>query len=138
MGRKTTVLMILDGFGINARTEGNAIKQAETPNLDRLMEKYPYELGTPAEWTWGSRKADGQFRGGAPEHRRGKDRLSGIHPDKQSHRRRDFFGNPVLLSAMENCKSQNAALHIMGLVSDGGVHSHNTHLYALLKNGEGA
>ena len=134
MGRKTTVLMILDGFGINARTEGNAIKQAETPNLDRLMEKYPYELGYASGMDVGL--PEGQMGNSEVGHLNiGAGRI--VYQEFTRINKAiddgDFFGNPVLLSAMENCKSQNAALHIMGLVSDGGVHSHNTHLYALLK-----
>ncbi len=132
--KKTTVLMILDGFGINEKVEGNAIKQAEIPNIDKIMEKYPCVKGYASGLDVGL--PEGQMGNSEVGHLNigaGRIVYQELTRITKSIRDGDFFENPALLSAMENCKKNNSALHLYGLLSDGGVHSHNTHLYALLQ-----
>ena len=74
MEKKTTVLMILDGFGLNDKAEGNAVKLAKTPVLDGLMQKYPF---VQRSGRWSAGRADGKFRGWASEYGRRACRLSG-------------------------------------------------------------
>ena len=132
--KKTTVLMILDGYGINEKVEGNAIKQANTPVMDGLMEKYPavqgyasgLDVGLPAGQMGNSEV--GHLNMGA-----GRVVYQELTRITKSIEDGDFFENPDLLAAVEHCKKNNSALHLYGLLSDGGVHSHNTHLYALLQ-----
>ncbi len=134
MSRKTTVLMILDGFGINEQIEGNAIKQANTPVLDGLMKKYPFvkgyasglDVGLPAGQMGNSEV--GHLNMGA-----GRVVYQELTRITKAIEDGDFFENPDLLAAVEHCKKNDSAMHLYGLLSDGGVHSHNTHLYALLQ-----
>jgi len=131
---KTTVLMILDGFGINEKTEGNAIKLADTPVLDYLFEKYPYVKGYASGLDVGL--PEGQMGNSEVGHLNigaGRIVYQELTRITKSIEDGDFFENENLLKAVENCKKNNSALHIFGLLSDGGVHSHNTHLYAILK-----
>lgn len=134
MGKKTTVLMILDGFGINEKTEGNAIKLANTPNIDRITKEYPCVKGNASGLFVGL--PDGQMGNSEVGHlNMGAGRIvyQELTRITKSIQDGDFFENSVLKGAMENCKERNAALHLMGLLSSGGVHSHNEHLYGLLK-----
>lgn len=134
MEKKTTVLMILDGFGINEKTEGNAIKQAKTPVLDGILQKYPavqgyasgLDVGLPAGQMGNSEV--GHLNMGA-----GRVVYQELTRITKSIEDGDFFENPTLLEAVTHCKKHDSALHLYGLLSDGGVHSHNTHLYALLQ-----
>ena len=129
MSKKPTVLMILDGYGLNDRTEGNAIAQANTPVMDSLMKNYPFVRGNASGMAVGL--PEGQMGNSEVGHlNMGAGRivyqeLTRITKEIQDG---DFFKNPALLKAMENCKKNDSALHCMGLLSDGGVHSHNTHL----------
>lgn len=134
MNCKTTVLMILDGFGMNEKTEGNAIRQANTPVLDKIQEKYPCVKGYASGLDVGL--PEGQMGNSEVGHlNMGAGRI--VYQEftriTKSIEDGDFFENPILLDAVQNCKKQGAALHLMGLLSDGGVHSHNTHLYACLQ-----
>ena len=134
MDKKTTVLMILDGFGINERTEGNAIRQAKTPVLDSLKEKYPCVKGYASGRAVGL--PDGQMGNSEVGHLNigaGRIVYQELTRITKSIEDGDFFENPALMDAVEHCKKNNSALHLYGLLSDGGVHSHNTHLYALLQ-----
>lgn len=134
MSKKTTVLMILDGFGLNDKEEGNAIKLANTPNLDRIMEEYPCVKGNASGLFVGL--PDGQMGNSEVGHlNMGAGRIvyQELTRITKSIQDGDFFENSVLKGAMDNCKERNSALHIMGLLSSGGVHSHNEHLYGLLK-----
>lgn len=134
MRKKTTVLMILDGFGLNDKTEGNAIKQAKTPNLDKLMKKYPCVKGYASGLDVGL--PEGQMGNSEVGHlNMGAGRIvyQELTRISKAIQDGDFFTNAELVSAMENCKTKGSSLHLFGLLSDGGVHSHNTHLYALLK-----
>ncbi|MGL4790542.1 MAG: 2,3-bisphosphoglycerate-independent phosphoglycerate mutase [Anaerotignaceae bacterium] len=131
---KTTVLMILDGFGINERTDGNAIANANKPNWDKLIEKYPYVEGYASGMDVGL--PEGQMGNSEVGHlNMGAGRIvyQELTRITKSIKDEDFFENEALLKAVKNCKEKDSALHFYGLLSDGGVHSHITHLYALLK-----
>ena len=128
------MLMILDGFGDNKNKDGNAIKLANTPNIDKLMKKYPntdiftsgLHVGLP-EGQMGNSEV-GHTNIGA-----GRIVYQELTRITKSIEDGDFFSNPEFIAAIENCKKYNSKLHILGLVSDGGVHSHNRHLYGLLE-----
>lgn len=134
MSKKPTVLMILDGYGLNEKTEGNAIAQAKTPVMDGLMKDYPYVKGYASGLAVGL--PDGQMGNSEVGHlNMGAGRivyqeLTRITKEIEDG---DFFKNEALLDGMKNVKENNSALHLYGLLSDGGVHSHNTHLYGLLE-----
>ena len=134
MNNKLTVLMILDGFGLNDKTEGNAIKLANTPNLDRIFKQYPFAKGYASGLAVGL--PDGQMGNSEVGHlNMGAGRIiyQNLTKITKSIEDGDFFTNKALTEAVENCKKHNSALHLYGLVSPGGVHSHITHIYALLK-----
>ena len=134
MSKKPTVLMILDGYGLNEKTEGNAIAQAKTPVMDGLMKDYPYVKGYASGLAVGL--PDGQMGNSEVGHMNmGAGRivyqeLTRITKEIEDG---DFFKNEALLDGMKNVKENNSALHLYGLLSDGGVHSHITHLYGLLE-----
>ena len=134
MSKKPTVLMILDGFGLNDKTEGNAIAQAETPTIDRLMKEYPFVNGYASGLAVGL--PDGQMGNSEVGHlNMGAGRIVYQELTRITKEIEDgsFFQNPELLKAVENVKKNGSNLHFYGLLSDGGVHSHNTHLYGLLE-----
>jgi len=134
MSKKLTVLMILDGFGINEKTEGNAVKQANTPNIDAIIKEYPAVKGYASGLAVGL--PDGQMGNSEVGHlNMGAGRIvyQELTRITKSISDGDFFENPALLSAVENCKKYNSDLHLYGLLSTGGVHSHIEHLFALLK-----
>ncbi|MDD4844860.1 MAG: 2,3-bisphosphoglycerate-independent phosphoglycerate mutase [Anaerotignum sp.] len=134
MGKKTTVLMILDGFGMSEKVEGNAIKQANTPILDGIFKKYPFVKGYASGRDVGL--PEGQMGNSEVGHlNMGAGRIvyQELTRITKAIEDGDFYENPQLLQAVEHCKKNSSALHLCGLVSDGGVHSHNTHLYALLR-----
>jgi len=134
MGKTVTALIIMDGFGISAIREGNAILTQGTPHIDAFARKYPHtslkasgmDVGLP----------DGQMGNSEVGHlnigagRIVYQELTRISKDIQDG---EFFRKQALVEAMDSALRQGKALHLLGLVSDGGVHSHNTHLYALLK-----
>ena len=134
MSKKPTVLMILDGYGLNDRVEGNAIKQANTPVMDKLMAEYPYVKGLASGMAVGL--PEGQMGNSEVGHlNMGAGRivyqeLTRITKEIQDG---DFFKNEALLHAVKNAKENGSALHLFGLLSDGGVHSHITHLFGLLE-----
>ena len=134
MNKKPTVLMILDGYGLNEKTEGNAVKEGKTPVMDQLMAEYPFVRGNASGMAVGL--PDGQMGNSEVGHlNMGAGRI--VYQDltkiTKSIQDGDFFENPALLAACENVKKNHSALHMYGLVSDGGVHSHNTHIYGLLE-----
>lgn len=134
MSKKPTVLMILDGYGLNNVTEGNAVAEAKTPVMDKLMAEYPFVRGNASGMAVGL--PDGQMGNSEVGHlNMGAGRIVYQELTRITKEIMDgtFFENKALLSAIENCKKNNSALHFMGLLSDGGVHSHNTHLYGLLE-----
>ncbi|MBQ7936608.1 MAG: 2,3-bisphosphoglycerate-independent phosphoglycerate mutase [Clostridia bacterium] len=134
MSKKPLVLCILDGFGNNPITEGNAIYTAKTPNMDSLKENCPttqigasgMDVGLPEGQMGNSEVGHTNIGAGRVVYqeltRITKSTLDG-----------DFFENEALMGAMKNAKENGTALHLMGLMSDGGVHSHNSHLWALLE-----
>ncbi|MDR3092180.1 MAG: 2,3-bisphosphoglycerate-independent phosphoglycerate mutase [Clostridiales bacterium] len=134
MADKTTVLMILDGYGINERHDGNAIYMAKTPVMDALKEKYPWREGYASGMDVGL--PDGQMGNSEVGHLNigaGRVVYQELTRITKSISDGDFFEKTPFLDAVENCKKHGSALHFYGLLSNGGVHSHNTHLYALLK-----
>ncbi len=134
MSKKPVVLMILDGYGLNSKTEGNAVAQAKTPVMDRLMAEYPFVRGNASGMAVGL--PDGQMGNSEVGHlNMGAGRIVYQELTRITKEIQDgtFFENPALLDAVNNCKEHDSALHMFGLLSDGGVHSHNTHLYGLLE-----
>ncbi len=134
MKDKVTMLMILDGFGDNPNKDGNAIKLAKTPNIDELMKKYPHtdiftsglHVGLP-EGQMGNSEV-GHTNIGA-----GRIVYQELTRITKSIEEGEFFTNEEFINAIDNCKKNHSKLHILGLVSDGGVHSHIRHLYGLLE-----
>lgn len=134
MSKKPVVLMILDGYGLNSKTEGNAVAQAKTPVMDKLMKEYPFVKGNASGMAVGL--PDGQMGNSEVGHlNMGAGRIVYQELTRITKEIQDgtFFENPALLDAVNNCKKNNSALHLFGLLSDGGVHSHITHLYGLLE-----
>ena len=134
MRKKPTVLMILDGFGLNEKHEANAVYEAKTPNIDSLMKEYPFVRGNASGLAVGL--PDGQMGNSEVGHlNMGAGRivyqeLTRISKEIEDG---DFYKNEALLAGMKNVKENGSALHLYGLLSDGGVHSHNTHVYGLLE-----
>lgn len=134
MSKRPVVLMILDGYGLNEKTEGNAVFEAKTPVMDKLMQEYPFVRGNASGMAVGL--PEGQMGNSEVGHlNMGAGRIVYQELTRITKEIQDgtFFENPALLKAVENCKKKGSALHLMGLLSDGGVHSHNTHLYGLLE-----
>ena len=132
--KKTTMLMILDGLGLNEQEEGNAVKLSNTPNLDLLMKKYPNTKIKPSGLAVGL--PEGQMGNSEVGHTNigaGRIVYQELTRITKSIEDGDFFTNEEFINAIENCKKHNSKLHILGLLSDGGVHSHNRHLYGLLE-----
>ena len=132
--KKPVVLMILDGYGLSDEVKGNAVKAADTPVMDRLMKEYPFVKGHASGLAVGL--PEGQMGNSEVGHlNMGAGRI--VYQDltriTKSIEDGDFFKKPELLEAVENCKKNNSDMHIMGLLSNGGVHSDNSHLYAVLK-----
>ena len=129
-----TTLIIMDGFGMEGPSAGNAVVNASTPNLDRIFSQCP-----------GSRLSASGLDVGLPQGQMGNSEVGHTNIgagrvvfQDLPHISRDietgvFFENPAYLEAMDNCREWGSALHLMGLLSDGGVHSHITHLFALLR-----
>ncbi len=134
MSKKPTVLMILDGYGLNENATGNAVAKGKTPVMDKLMAECPFVKGNASGMAVGL--PDGQMGNSEVGHlNMGAGRI--VYQDltkiTKSIQDGDFFENKALLAACANAKEHNSALHMFGLVSDGGVHSHNTHIYGLLE-----
>lgn len=134
MSKKLTMLMILDGFGENPNNEGNAVNLAKKPNIDKLRKICPVShidasgaaVGLP----------DGQMGNSEVGHTNigaGRIVYQKLTKITKSIEDGDFFSIPEFTEAIENVKKNNSKLHIMGLLSDGGVHSHQRHLYGLLE-----
>ena len=132
--KKVTMLMILDGFGYNENKEGNAVALANKPNIDQLMKKYPTTRIKPSGLAVGL--PEGQMGNSEVGHTNigaGRIVYQELTKITKSIEDGDFFSNEEFVAAIENCKKYNSKLHILGLLSDGGVHSHNRHLYGLLE-----
>ena len=132
--KKPIVLTIMDGFGFNDQKEGNAIEAANTPRLDRIFKECPttrigasgMDVGLP----------DGQMGNSEVGHTNigaGRVVYQELTRITKSIADGDFYSNEAFMGAVENCKKNGSALHLMGLLSDGGVHSHIEHLYALVE-----
>jgi len=133
MNKKPLMLMILDGYGINPEKYGNAILHANKPGIDKIF----------AEWPSSSLGASG-LDVGLPDGQMGNSEVGHLNIGAgrivyqeltritKSIQDGDFFDNKAFMQAVENVKNNNSALHIMGLVSDGGVHSHLKHIFALI------
>ncbi len=134
MKKSLVAIIILDGWGLGKEYEGNAILKAKTPNYKLLIENYPsttleasgLSVGLP-EGQMGNSEV-GHLNIGA-----GRITYQELTRITKSIENKEFFNKKELLAAIENCKENNSKLHLLGLLSDGGVHSHNSHLYALLE-----
>lgn len=132
--KKPTILVIMDGYGIAPAGNENAVASANTPNLDKIFAENPYTTIGASGMAVGL--PDGQMGNSEVGHTNmGAGRI--VYQDltriTKAIAEGEFDKNEVLLSAMDNVKTSNSALHIMGLLSNGGVHSFNGHLYALLE-----
>jgi len=129
-----TTLVIMDGFGLREESHGNAVRNARTPNLNRLFTQSPgcrlacsgLDVGLPPGQIGNSEVGHTNIGAGRVVFQ-DLPRISMAVEDGS------FFANEAYAAAMDACREKGTALHLMGLLSDGGVHSHNTHLYALLK-----
>ena len=132
--KKPIVLTIMDGFGFNDEKIGNAIEAANTPRLDKIFSECPttqigasgMDVGLP----------DGQMGNSEVGHTNigaGRVVYQELTRITKAIEDGDFFENDAFLKAVDNCKAKDSALHLMGLLSDGGVHSHIEHLYGLVK-----
>ena len=134
MKKKPTVLMILDGYGMRDTCEHNAVCEAKTPIMDQLMSQCPFVRGNASGLAVGL--PDGQMGNSEVGHlNMGAGRIvyHELTRITKSIEDGDFFENPEFLAAADTCKKNDSALHLFGLVSDGGVHSHLTHLFGLLE-----
>ena len=134
MSKKPVVLLILDGYGLNEKKEDNAVALANTPVMDELMATCPFRKGLASGMAVGL--PEGQMGNSEVGHMNmGAGRIVYQELTRITKEIQDgpFFENEAFLTAIENCKKNNSALHMWGLLSDGGVHSHNTHLYGLLE-----
>ena len=134
MSKKPVVLMILDGYGLNKTHEGNAVYEAKKPVMDRLMKECPFVEGQASGLAVGL--PEGQMGNSEVGHlNRGAGRIvyQELTRITKSIKDGDFFKNEALLHAVKNAKENGSALHLFGLLSDGGVHSHITHLFGLLE-----
>lgn len=131
---KPVLLLILDGYGLSDNVKGNAVLAANTPNIRKLMAECPFVKGAASGLAVGL--PEGQMGNSEVGHlNMGAGRV--VYQDltriTKSIEDGDFFEKPELLNAIENCKKNGSDLHIYGLLSDGGVHSLNSHLYAILE-----
>ena len=134
MAKKPYVLLIMDGFGLNDNPKANAVAQANTPVLDGLVKQYPFVKGAASGLAVGL--PDGQMGNSEVGHMNmgaGRIVYQELTRITKSIEDGDFFKNEVLVGAFENARKNGKSVHLWGLLSDGGVHSHNTHLYALLE-----
>ncbi len=134
MNKRPVVLCIMDGFGLNSKQEHNAVFEANTPVFDRLIKECPYKEGQASGLFVGL--PDGQMGNSEVGHLNigaGRIVYQELTRISKAIEDGDFFAIEAFLKAVENCKANHSALHLLGLVSDGGVHSHNTHIYGLLE-----
>lgn len=134
MAKKPVMLMILDGFGIAKASDGNAVSLAKKPNFDRLIKEYPHSILEASGMAVGL--PEGQMGNSEVGHLNigaGRIVYQELTRITKAIADGEFFENEELLKAMKNAKENNSALHLMGLLSDGGVHSHINHLKGLLE-----
>ena len=134
MSKKPVMLMILDGFGLSNNVDGNAVLAANKPNYDRIIEKYPHtklsasglDVGLP-EGQMGNSEV-GHLNIGA-----GRIIYQELTRITKEIKEGNFFKNPAFTKAIDKAIEANSSIHLLGLLSDGGVHSHIDHLKALIK-----
>lgn len=134
MSKKPTVLMILDGYGLNDNCEANAVCKGKTPVMDQLKSQCPFVEGNASGLAVGL--PEGQMGNSEVGHLNmgaGRTVYQELTRITKSIKDGDFFQVPAFLEAVENCKKNDSSLHLFGLVSDGGVHSHISHIYGLLE-----
>ena len=134
MSKKPHVIMIMDGFGLSDNPKANAVYEANTPNLDKIFAEYPFVKGYASGLAVGL--PDGQMGNSEVGHMNmGAGRVVYQELTRISKEIEDgtFFENEALKLAFKNAKDNNTKVHLYGLLSDGGVHSHNTHIYGLLE-----
>ncbi len=134
MTKKPIMLMILDGYGYNAATAGNAIYSAKTPVMDKLLASSPNTLINASGMDVGL--PDGQMGNSEVGHTNigaGRVVYQELTRITKSISDGDFFTNDAFMKAIDNCKKNDSALHLFGLLSDGGVHSHINHLFAAIE-----
>lgn len=134
MPKKPVALIILDGFALRDETFGNAIAQAKKPNFDRFWNQFPHTTLTAAGEAVGL--PDGQMGNSEVGHLNigaGRIVYQSLTRLNKAIREGDFFTNQAFLDAVAHVKAHGSKLHVMGLLSDGGVHSHYAHMFALLK-----
>ncbi|AEG61798.1 2,3-bisphosphoglycerate-independent phosphoglycerate mutase [Desulforamulus ruminis] len=132
--QRPLALIVLDGWGLSANRDGNAIALADTPNINRLLFQYPHtQLACSGEAVGLPQGQMGNSEVGHLNIGAGRVVYQELTRITKSIKDGDFFKNPVLLEAMQMVKAKDSALHILGLLSDGGVHSHIKHLMAALK-----
>ncbi|KKB73477.1 MULTISPECIES: 2,3-bisphosphoglycerate-independent phosphoglycerate mutase [Bacillus] len=134
MSNKLAALIILDGFGLRNETVGNAVAQANKPNFDRYWNKYPHQTLTASGEAVGL--PEGQMGNSEVGHLNigaGRIVYQSLTRVNVAIREGEFERNETFLNAMKHVKEKGTNLHLFGLLSDGGVHSHINHLYALLK-----
>ncbi|MCY8562272.1 2,3-bisphosphoglycerate-independent phosphoglycerate mutase [Bacillus sonorensis] len=134
MSKKLAALIILDGFGLRDETVGNAVAQANKPNFDRYWNKYPHQTLTASGEAVGL--PEGQMGNSEVGHLNigaGRIVYQSLTRVNVAIREGEFERNETFLDAMKHVKEKGTNLHLFGLLSDGGVHSHINHLYALLK-----
>ncbi|WP_294342713.1 2,3-bisphosphoglycerate-independent phosphoglycerate mutase [uncultured Clostridium sp.] len=133
MAKKPTLLAILDGFGLTNHVEGNAVAAANTPNIDKYVEMYPHTKIGASGMAVGL--PDGQMGNSEVGHLNigaGRIVYQSLTKITKSINDGDFFTNPALVKAVNNVKNNGGVLHLMGLLSPGGVHSHIDHLKGLI------
>ncbi len=134
LSKRPVVLMILDGFGIGRDEKGNAVKEAKKPVLDEILNRCPVssleasglDVGLPKGQIGNSEVGHTNIGAGRIVYQN----LVRINKDIESGK---FFSNEAFLKAVQNCRKNSSKLHVLGLLSDGGVHSHINHLFALLE-----
>ena len=134
MAKKPLALVIMDGYGITQDNSISAISKAKTPNMDKYLNSYPNSKLNASGLAVGL--PDGQMGNSEVGHTNigaGRIVYQELTRITKSIGDGDFFEKEALVKAMENCKKNGTKLHLIGLLSDGGVHSHNTHLYALVE-----
>lgn len=134
MKKNKVILVIMDGWGLSDRDEGNAIRQAKTPNFKHFWHTYPHAVLQAAGEAVGL--PEGQIGTSEVNHMvmaAGRIIFQDLVRINKAIKDQSFFNNKAIISAFEHVKKHNSTLHIKGLISPGGVHSHQEHVYALLK-----
>ncbi|MBI4281386.1 2,3-bisphosphoglycerate-independent phosphoglycerate mutase, partial [Candidatus Uhrbacteria bacterium] len=127
------VLIVLDGYGLSPNAEKNPIAQAKKPVIDDLIQQYPYASLNAAEQYVGLSFGEmGNSEVGHLNIGAGKVIYQSLPRINVAIADKTFFSNKAFLGAIEHCRKNNSVLHLLGMVSNGGVHSHQEHLHALL------